>query len=253
MQQPMHRLILGFVLVSLPLAAALGFAQSGSTAPARSGLELGAINRRADPCVDFYQFACGAWTASNPIPADRSRWGRFDELQEKNNNILRRILETAAAGGDPASRKIGDYYASCMDEPAVDRKGIAPLETELRAIAARTSVNGLPDLLGGLHPKGINAFFRFRSEADAKNAKMVIAGVGQGGLGLPDRDYYFRDDARSVEIRTKYTEHIANTAVLVGLPKDQASAEAAAVTKLETALAKGALDVVSRRDPNKVY
>ncbi len=132
MRPHLRRSIIAFLLVSLPLATTLVVAQSGTptppAAPSASGLDLGAIDRRANPCTDFYQFACGEWTARNPIPADRSRWGRFDELQEKNNDILRRILETAAAGRDPEARQIGDYYASCMDEAGVEKKGASPLD-----------------------------------------------------------------------------------------------------------------------------
>ena len=111
-------------------------------APSASGLQLDAMDRTADACTDFYQFACGAWMAKNPMPADRSSWGRFDELQERNNETLRKILDAAAAGRDPASKKIGDYYASCMDETAINAKGAAPLDPLLKKIAALTSVNG---------------------------------------------------------------------------------------------------------------
>jgi putative endopeptidase len=134
MRQAMRRSITAFVLVSLPLAGALAWAQapSGATAAAAggSGLDLNALDRAVDPCTDFYRFACGTWTASNPIPSDRSRWGRFDELQERNFDILHRILDEAAAGRDPESKKIGDYYASCMDEAAVQSKGLAALQPE---------------------------------------------------------------------------------------------------------------------------
>src|SRR6185436_11470883 len=111
-------------------------------APSASGLQLDAIDRSADACTDFFQYACGAWMAKNPIPADRSSWGRFDELQERNNETLRKILDAAAAGRDPSSKKIGDYYASCMDETAINAKGAAPLDPLLKKIAALTGVNG---------------------------------------------------------------------------------------------------------------
>ena len=222
-------------------------------APSASGLQLDAIDRSADACTDFFQYACGAWMAKNPIPADRSSWGRFDELQERNNETLRKILDAAAAGRDPSSKKIGDYYASCMDETAINAKGAAPLDPLLKKIAALTGVNGLAPLVAELHTIGVNPFFTFGAEADFKDASLEMAIADQGGLGLPDRDYYFRDDAKSVELRKQYVEHIGKMAALLGDAPDRAAAAAQQAMKIETALAKAALDAVSRRDPNKIY
>ena len=255
MQQDMRRPILAFLMVSLPLASVLALAQgdsSGSAAASRSGLELSAIDRTADPCTDFYQFACGEWMGRNQIPADRSSWGRFTELQERNNAILHRVLETAASSRDPESRKIGDYYASCMDEAGIEEKGFAPLDDDVKKIAL-ANIEALPELLGGLHTIGVDVFFRFGAEADAKNAKINIAAVSQGGLGLPDRDYYFRQDPRSTELRTQYLQHVANMTTLIGTLPQEAQARANTVMKIETALAKDSLDVVTRRNPAKVY
>jgi peptidase M13-like protein len=198
-----------------------------------------------DPCTDFYQFACGGWLAANPVPGDRARWGSFDELQERNDQRLRRVLETASTGVDPAAKKIGDYYASCMDEDAIERRGITPLDPDLKNIAALTAVSRLPDLLAELHKIGVNAFFSFGSELDMKNASMVIAGADQGGMGLPDRDYYFREDARSVDIRKQYVAHVTTLLTLGGTPAARAAAEADAVMRVETALGKDALDRLS--------
>ena len=259
MQQAIRRPVLAFVLVALPLAGALAWGKSpqtpagGAQTPSASGLDVTAINRSVDPCTDFYQFACGAWTANNPIPSDRSRWGRFDELQEHNNDILHRVLDEAAKGRDPEAKKIGDYYASCMDEPAIEKKGAAVLDAEVKRIAALKNLNGLPELVGALHTMGVNAFFGFGAEPDFKDAKSVIASVDQSGLGLPDRDYYFRDDAKSGDTRKQYVEHLANMAVLSGTPRAQADASAATAMRIETALAKASLDAVARRDPVKVY
>ena len=136
----MQRRMLAFVFVSLPLAAALATAQARS----QSGLELQALNRSVDPCTDFYQFACGEWLANNPVPPDRSSWGRFEEVAERNSATLRTILDAAASGRDPETKKIGDYYASCMDEAAIDKKGAAPLDPELKRIAALTTAADLP-------------------------------------------------------------------------------------------------------------
>jgi putative endopeptidase len=256
MQRPSRRLLAGFVFISLPLATVLSHAQAGSAplAPASaSGLDPVLFNKTVDPCSDFYQFACGGWLTNNPIPADRPRWGRFDELSEKNDVILRRVLEAASAGRDPSAKKIGDYYASCMDEQAIERSGSKPLDPDLKNIAAVSAVNRLPELVAELHKIGVGAFFSFSSEPDMKNASVVIAGADQGGMGLPDRDYYFRDDPRSTEIRKQYVDHVAKMLTLAGEPAAAAAKDAAAVMRLETALAKAALDRVSRRDPEKVY
>jgi endothelin-converting enzyme/putative endopeptidase len=244
-----RRLSIAFSVVALPIAAALTYAQTAS----QSGLELAALNRSIDPCADFYQFACGGWLASNPIPADRSRWGRFDELQERNSEILRRVLEQAAAGRDPASKKIGDYYATCMDEQTINRRGAGPLAPDLKNIAALQNVDRLPELLAELHKIGVNALFGFGAEADFKDASTVIGIAGQGGMGLPDRDYYLRDDAKSVDIRKQYVEHVTKMLTLAGAPAGQAAADAATVMRVETALARAALDIVARRSPENMY
>jgi putative endopeptidase len=262
-----ERFAVALTAVALPLALVLGAAQahldaqaaapsvqSSTPAPqSASGLQLDAMDKSADACTDFYQFACGGWVAKNPVPADRASWGRFEELQERNNDTLHKILDDAAAGHDPAAKKIGDHYASCMDEPAIDRKGAAPLQPLLTTINALTSVTALAPLVAELHTIGVNPFFGFGAEADFKDASVEMAIADQGGLGLPDRDYYFRDDAKSVELRKEYVEHVGRMAALAGAAPEQATAAAQAVMKLETALAKNALDAVNRRDPNKIY
>jgi endothelin-converting enzyme/putative endopeptidase len=256
MQTPSRRLLAAFVFISLPLATVLSHAQAGLPAPTsatNSGLDPAQFNRTIDACTDFYQFACGGWLAANPIPADRPRWGRFDELDEKNQIILRRVLESAAAGRDASAKQIGDYYSSCMDEPAIERSGAKPLDPDMKNIAALTAVTRLPELLAELHKIGVPAFFGFGSEPDMKNSSIVIAGADQGGMGLPDRDYYFRDDARSVEIRKQYVEHVTKLLTLGGEPGAAAAKDADAVMTLETALAKAALDRVTRRNPEAVY
>jgi len=248
----MRRHLIALTLVALPLATALTVAQS-QPPPSESGLQLTAMDRSADPCTDFYQYACGAWMRDNPIPPDRSTWGRFDELQEKNNETLHRILERAASGGDAESKKIGDYYASCMDEAAINSKGIAPLQPVLKKIAALRSASELAPLVAELHPIGVNVFFGFGAEADFKDASLEMAIADQGGLGLPERDYYFRDDPKSMEIRKEYINHVAKMIEFLGEKPEEASSVAGRVMAVETALAKGALDAVSRRDPTKIY
>jgi putative endopeptidase len=240
---------------SAPVRPALPAAPAPPALPAfsSSGLQLDALDKGADACTDFYQFACGGWIAKNPVPSDRASWGRFEELQERNNETLHKILETAAAGRDPDSKKIGDYYASCLDETAIDAKGVRPLDPLLKKIAALSSVADLAPLVADLHTIGVNVFFQFGSQADFKDASVEMAIADQGGLGLPDRDYYLKDDAKSVELRTQYVDHIGRMSTLTGAVEGQANTSAKQIMTLETALARGALDTVSRRDPNKIY
>jgi endothelin-converting enzyme/putative endopeptidase len=255
-----RRLVAAFVFAALPTVTLWSqspqssSAAAGTTAPASaSGVNLGALNRNVSACTDFYQFACGGWIAANPIPADRGRWGQFEAVEERNDEILRRILETAATSRNEADKKIGDYYASCMDEAAVDRAGVTPLQPDLRNVAALSTVARLPELLAELHKIGIHPFFTFGAEGDFKDTTRVIAIADQGGLGLPDRDYYFKDDARSKEIRDEYVRHVAKLLTLAGTPAAPADAAAQTVMRVETALARAALDRVSRRNPEAVY
>jgi endothelin-converting enzyme/putative endopeptidase len=206
--------------------------------------------------VDFYQYACGGWMKSNPIPADQSRWGTFEELAERNREILHQILEDAArpaTNRDAVTQKIGDYYAACMDEKAIDAKGIAPLQPELDRIRSLKDKSELAEEIAHLHRNGVAALFEFSSGQDFKDSDSVIAQADQGGLGLPDRDYYLKTDAKSVELRQKYVAHVERIFELAGEKADRAAADAATVMRIETDLAKGSLDLVSRRDPEKVY
>jgi predicted metalloendopeptidase len=213
------------------------------------------LDKSADPCVDFYQFACGGWIKNNPIPADQPIWSRFGELAERNRLVLRGILENSAKATtrSPNEQKIGDYYASCLDEDSINKKGIAVLKPEFDRIAGLKDKGGLPALLAHLHGEGVDELFSIGSGADFKNAKQVIAQADQGGISLPDRDYYLKDDAKSVQLRKAFAEHVANTFKLQGDAPDKAAAEAKAVMDIETALAKGSMDRVDRREPEKVY
>jgi predicted metalloendopeptidase len=205
--------------------------------------------------VDFYQFACGGWIKNNPIPADRPIWSRFGELAERNRTVLRSILEDAAKATKRTAneQKIGDYYSTCVDQDSINKKGIAVLKPEFDRIAALKDKSALPALMAHLHSQGINGLFGFYSGADFKNAKEVIAQADQGGLSLPDRDYYLKDDAKSVELRKQFSEHVANVFKLLGDAPGKATVEAGAVLAIETALAKGAMDRVERREPEKIY
>ena len=233
------------------------WAQTGS-APKKSEVRFSAdlLDKSIDPCNDFYAYACSKWQAQNPIPSDRPAWGRFNELQERGEYIVRDILEKAAAktaGRTATEQKIGDYYGSCMDESAIEKAGAKVLDRDLDSIAALKSKADLSKEAMRLHREGNDVMFNFDSGSDFKNASQIIAQVDQGGLGMPDRDYYFKDDAKSVELRQKYVEHVQKMFALLGDAPDKAAAEAKVVMEIETGLAKGALDQTSRRDPQKIY
>jgi endothelin-converting enzyme/putative endopeptidase len=221
-----------------------------------------AMDRSVDPCADFYTYSCGGWMKANPIPADQASWSVYSRLQEQNRANVRQILEAAAAPDarrDAVTQKIGDYYASCMDEPAIESAGLAPLKGGLQRIDAIANWDDLAAYLAGFHPQdlgvyfGQSALFTLRSEQDAKNSTETIASVDQGGLGLPDRDYYLKTDARSEEMRKGYAAHVQKMFELLGDAPEAAAANAQAVLRIETALATGAMPRVARRDPAAVY
>jgi putative endopeptidase len=245
---------MGLNIVRLILG--ISFACGLLCAQKMSGFDAGALDKNADPCVNFYQYACGGWLAANPVPGDQSRWGRFDALQERNRTILQGILESAS-GNKPTrtviEQKIGDYYASCMDTKALDQKGLTPIQADLDRINAMDGKPALTGVVTSLYRIGSNPFFRFSSEPDAKDSNEIIAGIDQGGIGLPDRDYYFRTDDKSVEIRKQYVAHLLKMFELLGNSTEVASKRAEAVMNIETTLAKGSLDSVARRDPMAVY
>jgi putative endopeptidase len=214
--------------------------------------DLDAMDKAVDPCTDFYEYACGTWRKNNPIPADQSRWGRFNQLAEYNRQVLRGILEKAAVNDPNRTRvmqQIGDYYHSCMDEQSVNAKSSDPVKPDLARIAAIENRAQLIAAIGYLQSQGINAVFVFSSEPDLHDASIEIAGIRQGGLGLPDRDYYLKDDAKSKETREKYLDHVTRMFTLLGDDEPAARREAASVMDIESKLAQASLERVKIRDP----
>jgi len=209
----------------------------------------------ASPKVDFYQYAEGGWMKANPVPADRSQWGSFDELEAHNERILRGILDRATAAKAPGfvEKLVGDFYASGMDETAVEALGSTPLKPLLDRVSALGSTAEFGALAAELHMKGVGVLYAFGSEQDPKDSENVIAGQGQGGLGLPDRDYYFRDDDASKKTRDKYVAHVAAMLALLGDTPAVAKEESLAVMRVETALAAGSKKTEDLRDPVANY
>jgi putative endopeptidase len=210
----------------------------------------------ADPCVNFYQYACGGYLKQNPIPPDESSYGQFNGLYDNNQLVLKGILEKASTGGperSPNEQKIGDYYATCMNVEAVNQAGLKPLQPLLDRIAALKSKDELPDITAYLDNLGVNTLFSFGSDQDFKDATQEIAELDQTELGLPEKGYYERKDDKSVELRNQYQAHVARTFELLGESHEQAAKDAETVLRLETALAGFSLSNVERRDPSSLY
>jgi len=231
---------------------------SGGVGPAGEQLHVfdpSLIDAAVDPCENFYQFSCKRWFERNPLPADQTSYGRFTELYELNRLHLKQILEDVSAPAATRSaneQKIGDEYASCMDAAAMDRLGIAPLKPELDRIAAVKRKAELPRLIAHLHTIGVNAFFGMGANQDFADSASVISFYAAGGLGLPERDYYTRTDAKSVEQRHLYAAHVGKILALSGEPDAQAARDAATVLAIETELAKASLTVTEERDPQNL-
>ena len=225
-------------------------------APAH-GFDVADLDRSCKPCDDFYQFAVGGWLKANPIPPEYPLWGSFITLAERNLQALHGILEAAAANSAAApgsnEQKVGDFYASCMETKEIDAQGLKPISAELAAIEAIHDPGGLLTAGAHLQTAGVAVLFTFASDQDFKDSSKVIGEANQGGLGLPDRDYYTRDDDESKKLREQYLEHITKLFTLAGDAPERAATEAKTILGIESSLARASMTNVERRDPQKVY
>jgi putative endopeptidase len=235
-------------LAGMALAASTMF-----SAPVRAqetGGGLPEVDSTANPCSNFYKYACGPWMKAHPIPADQAAWGSFSILQQNNQTILKDALDKVAANPQPDSQRIGDFYASCMAEDVADSKGAAPLKPLLDKIAALKDKRDLARLVAELHDDGVNVLFGFGSQTDFQDARQDIATVAQAGLGLPNRDFYLRDSDKDKQTRAAYVAHIAHIFQLLGDDEGRAGAKAQAVMRIESALAKGSLSLSDLNNPH---
>jgi len=213
--------------------------------------DINALDKSIDPCVDFYQYACGTWRKNNPIPPERARWGRFDEVSERNLYILRDILTEAQlpVNHSATATMVGDFYNSCMDVSAIEKKGTAPLTPNPGPGPGNQDETDIIRQIAIMHQDSISALFEFYPQPDLHDSTETIADLDQGGITLPDRDYYIKDDPKSVETRQKYVEHVQKMFELAGDKPDAAAAEAKTVLTVEAGLAPASMDRTVRRDP----
>ncbi len=251
------------IIATVTLVAAIAMAGAGLRASAKPasdanywGFDTANLDKTCKPCDDFYQFAMGGWMKANPIPPEYSTWGSFSQLLDKNQQNLRQILEAAekqpaAAGSN--EQKIGDFYASCMDTTAIDAAGTKPIDPELSNIAQIKNEADLQAEAARLQQEGVGVLFGFRATQDAKDSSQVVGAAWQGGLGLPEREYYLKQDDKSKQVRDTYVKHVAKMFELLGDPPDTAAAEASTVLTIETSLAAASMKNTDLRDPNKTY
>ncbi|MHB8503517.1 MAG: M13 family metallopeptidase, partial [Candidatus Acidiferrales bacterium] len=251
------------IIVTVVLVAATIMAGAGLRASAKPagdagywGFDTANLDKTCKPCDDFYQFAMGGWMKSHPIPLAYSTWGSFSQLLDKNQQNLRQILEAAGkqqAATGSNEQKIGDFYASCMDTTAIDAAGTKPIDAELASIAAMKNRADLQAEAARLQEEGVGVLFRFSANQDAKDSSQVVGAAWQGGLGLPEREYYLKQDDKSKQLRDAYAKHVARMFELLGDSSDKAAAEAVAVLGIETHLAEASMKNTDLRDPNKTY
>jgi putative endopeptidase len=254
------------VLALVGLLCTVSFAQANTdseSTPPLQHFNLDQIDHSINPCSDFFQYACHKWIEANPIPADQAGSGTFSKLVIWNVAAVHNTLEDAAKGANrtPAGQKAGDYYASCMDEPTINKLGITPLQPELDRIAKLEDKSQLPEVVASIHqiirPANLNfidaqyqgVLFGIYAIPDFNDASMMLPALDQSGMGMPSREFYLNDDAKSKEIRTNYVNHISKMLELSGESQAQAAKDADSVLEIETGLAKAAMDIVARRDP----
>ena len=238
--------------------AGVGFGQQQplQAIPYSPSLDVTSLDKSVNPCVDFYKFSCGGWQTHNPIPADQAAWSVYAKLGQENEQFLWGILEqdAKATNRTPVQQKVGDYFAACMNTTAIDEMGYKPLEPALQRLDAISSREQVAAALAVLqHRLAGTYFFGSGVGQDATDASLEIVQVRAGGLGLPDRDYYLKNDPKSVKLREQYVAYVTKLLGLAGEPTDEAAKDAAAILKIETALATASLTRVERRDPHKTY
>jgi len=242
-------------------------APSSSSMPALQRFSIDQVDKTLDPCSDFFQYACGKWIKANPIPADQGGWGTFNMLAIWNIAAVHNTLEEAAqpsANRTPVQQKVGDYFASCMDEDAINKAGLKPLQPELDRIAGIKKKSQLPEVIASIHlmirPANLNfidaayqgVLFGVYSAPGFDDARVTLASLDQSGMALPGREFYLKDDAKSKEIRDKYVQHVARMLELSGESTPQAAKDSQSVMAIETELAKSAMDIIVRRDPKNL-
>jgi putative endopeptidase len=247
---------LSVVAVSLAAAQTSSPAKDEPALPYIPSLDVAAMDKSVDPCVDLYHYSCGGWQKKNPIPPDQTSWSVYGKLYQDNLFFLRSILEQSGPSTpqrDAVTQKIGDFYASCMDETTANKRSVAAIQPQLDAIAGLKSAQGMASLVARLPlPFGRTILFVAGSTQDPDNSEQEIADLDQGGLGLPDRDYYTKDDAKSKETRERYVQHVQKVLELLGDTPQTARQNAETILRMETALAKASLTQVERRDPYKL-
>lgn len=249
-------IIISYLTVMFTFLLTPLFANTNPDENKSRGFDVNQIDKSVDPSQDFYRYAVGNWLKNNPLPAEYSRWGVMEELNERNNKILRNILEESAAKNSSKGsidQKIGDFFKTGMDSVKIEKDGFKPIQPILQKVDNIKDKKDLYDVTSFFYLRIANPFFNFFAEADAKNSKFMIGWLYQGGIGLPDRDYYLNEDDRSKEIRERYQQYVSNMFKHTGLSQEDANKNAKIIMNIETELAKASMTQVELRDPVKTF